>query len=235
MKTVGMLRVKNESRWIEQCISSILPLCETVHVMDDNSTDGTPFLCAGFPKVNVYDSPFAGVNESRDKQWLLERIAPSLTRGDWILHIDGDESLVNQDQELVRSLCTKQVCSWQFRFLYLWDAPDQVRVDRWYSTYTRPSLFSFQPEHRFRPSGNGGNFHCGSAPIELPTFACQARLLHYGYMERADRIRKYEYYNHLDPGNVREDFYKHMAIGDLFPADSRFLHAGPLALAPLNV
>jgi len=53
-------------------------------------------------------------------------------------------------------------------------------------------------------------------------------------MHRADRERKYQWYNAQDPNNAIEDRYRHMVIGDLFPADSKFDHGGPLKLAQLQ-
>ena len=41
---IGIMRVKNEARWIDRVLASILPLCERVLVMDDGSTDGTDEL-----------------------------------------------------------------------------------------------------------------------------------------------------------------------------------------------
>ena len=114
---IGMLRIRNEARWIERSIGSILPLCERVVVLDDHSTDGTPELCAALPKVTVYESHFEGIDESRDKQWLLEHLGA--TRGDWILHIDGDEELMAEDVRVVRGLCGAEVCAWRFKILYL--------------------------------------------------------------------------------------------------------------------
>jgi hypothetical protein len=52
-------------------------------------------------------------------------------------------------------------------------------------------------------------------------------------MHKEDRIRKFEWYNEADPGNVREDGYRHMVVGDVFPAKARFQHGGPLALQSL--
>jgi glycosyltransferase involved in cell wall biosynthesis len=54
MRFVGMLRVKNEQRWIARVIESILPLCEYVYILDDHSTDGTPEICSSYDQVTVW-------------------------------------------------------------------------------------------------------------------------------------------------------------------------------------
>src|SRR4051812_33672858 len=74
LEFVAMLRIKNEGRWIREVIESILPLCDHVFVMDDHSTDDTVEICESFPEVTVFKSPFVGINEARDKNWLYDRI-----------------------------------------------------------------------------------------------------------------------------------------------------------------
>jgi glycosyltransferase involved in cell wall biosynthesis len=233
----GLLRVKNEARWIDRSIRSILPVCERVIVMDDHSTDGTPDICAAIPGVEVLRSPFEGLDETRDKNWLLVEataIRPRPEADDWILMIDGDEMLAPASVPAVLAAQQTPSRCFSLRILYLWDSESQVRMDGIYGRFARPSMF--------RPDGSPflararGGFHCGNAPMALQRVAqwLNAKLLHFGYLYREDRLRKFEWYNHQDPGNALEDGYRHVVIGDSFPAESAFLHAGPLKLAPLS-
>ena len=234
MRIVALLRVKNEARWIEKVLGSIRPLCDPIIVLDDHSDDGTPALCEAVG-ATVLHSKFSGIDESRDKTFLLE--AAAAFKPDWCYMIDGDEFLEPNGPDLIRaSISGGQSDSYMFPLLYLWDRLDQIRVDRVYSRMRRHSLWKFVPGDRFRTTHFGGNFHCGSVPervVPLPKGLCAARILHLGYLHREDRIRKYEWYNRIDPGNELEDCYRHMVIGDIFPATSAFKHAGPLQLAPL--
>ncbi len=239
-----MLRVKNEARWIERVLQSMLPVCERIFVFDDHSEDGTPFLCARCPQVDLHRSWFDGLNEVRDKNFLLKLVddyAAEIRSRDlgatvWVLHIDGDEEIAPGGCDELKALAvpgTGPDC-YRFQVLYLWDREDQIRVDRWYRDFRRPSFFRLSQGARFR-SANGGGFHCGNVPEPRQIGDCGVKLLHYGYLHREDRIRKYEWYNAPDkqPVPEYEDGYKHICIGDLFPADSVFRHAGPLQLAPL--
>jgi len=117
--------------------------------------------------------------------------------------------------------------------LYLWNSEDQVRTDGVYGRFRRPSMFR-PGNHQFRSTSAGGNFHCGNAPsaLQLSAIRLDAALLHFGYLHKEDRLRKYAWYNHLDPNNRNEDLYRHIAQGDVaeIPADVRLLHAGPLTL-----
>lgn len=238
MKIIGMLRVKNEARWIERCLQSILPICDSVIVMDDHSDDDTLYRCQALPKVNAFESPFHGLDEARDKNHMLaivEREQP-----DWIVAIDGDEMLASGSLELLQKALKALHSRWpclSLRVRYLWDREDQVRVDGVYGDFHRESVFRPNGTARFVTAGSGAHFHCGNVPAAIRqkrTVLRDVVLLHFGYLHRKDRERKYAWYNAQDPENLREDRYRHMVIGDVFPADSRFAHGGPLQLEALS-
>lgn len=209
MRVFGMLRVKNEARWIERAIRSILPLCDQVLVMDDHSDDNTPVLCASFPKVTVLQSPFSGLDETRDKNWLLERARSA----DWIVCIDGDEMLAPGGVETMRQAMSGNAESISMRIPYLWDSENQIRVDGVYGEFRRHS--AFRPCSHVYVSNGGGGFHCGNVPAQARRRALtiDAQLLHFGYLHAADRERKYCWYNASDPANPVEDCYRHIAAG----------------------
>lgn len=249
MPIIGLLRVKNEARWIDRVVRSIVPVCERIIVLDDHSTDGTPDICrkAG---AQVIDSEFEGCDESRDKDFLLSKaydyVPSEFSKGNptspyWALLIDGDEELVRSDTSKVRMLTRRQDChSFSFDILYLWDSTEQIRTDRVYRQFRRPSMFRLMNDtFRFQRTPWGANFHCSSIPQEMlhGSRPSGARLLHYGYMHKEDRLRKYEWYNTLDPRNAGEDCYRHIIQGDVpeIPADAVLMHAGPLKLEALRV
>lgn len=247
-KVAAMLRVRNEDRWIRRVIESLVPLCgENIFVMDDESTDDTKreAILGG---ATVYDDLFPGMplDEARDKDWLTERVIEACSP-DWIFCIDGDEELEPLGTEKILSALRWPAADcYAVKFLYLWDRPDQARFDRWYSTFSRQSLFRVDAVRnlKFRSlyADQGVNVHSGLHVSNSPGGGKQIRtagievfLLHYGYMDKADRIRKYEYYNRIDPGNETEDFYRHIVQGDIpeVPTDAVLQHAGPLEVRKL--
>ena len=224
-----MMRCKNEARWIRRSIESILPLCNAgVAVFDDHSTDGTAEIAASIPGVANMRSPFSGLNEARDKNFLLAAIAPC----DWIIAIDGDEEL-RAPEALASAMQTSKALCLSLPIWYLWDREDQMRVDGVYGNYHRESVFRPRRDARFH-EGPPPNFHCGNVPPMLRDRReiVNAPLLHYGYMERDDRLRKYSWYNAKDPLNHSEDCYRHMVQGDIVevPTDAVLKHGGPLKL-----
>lgn len=236
MIIAGMLRVKNEARWIKRSIESIAPLCNAgIWVLDDNSTDDTLEL-AWAAGACVIPSPFVTLNEARDKNMLLQMALHA--KPDWIICIDGDEELSGDYRDnLALTMRTTRAYSISLPIWYLWDRPDQLRVDGVYGNFHRESVFRPVPGARFHEAGSGPNFHCGNVPSIPPSLrdrreVVNAPLLHYGYMERDDRLRKYSWYNAKDPDNRAEDCYRHMVQGDIVqvPADAVLKHAGPLKL-----
>lgn len=228
---VGIMRVKNEARWISESVRSISGLCDRVIVLDDGSTDGTPDIIRGIPKVSIFHgSPGREPDEARDKNLLIERARRF--DPEWILCIDGDEVLCNP-ASVLEAIASGAAPAYTLRVAFLWDSPEQVRVDGVYRNLTRPSLFKLSAaDGVFRETSFGQNFHCGSVPPDLrgKSMPCEAVLKHYGYMHKQDRLKKFEWYNRMDPDNALEDRYQHMVIGDLLPPETVTRHGGPLEL-----
>lgn len=230
---IGCLRIKNEARWIERSIRSFLPLCDRVLVFDDHSTDNTVEICESIPGVTVYHSPFQGLNECRDKGWLLEKATP--LRPSWLCFWDGDEILAPGHQEPLKEAMAGPWGCLSLRIVYLWNDEHTARVDGVYGDFCRESIF--RPNGaRFIPRRAGANFHCGNVPAGNrinKRVLHDVHLLHTGYMHQEDRIRKYGWYREQDPNNAVEDGYRHMVVGDLFPSDAVFRYGGPLKLQPV--
>lgn len=260
---VGMLRIKNEARWIVEVLDSYFPLCRRIFVFDDHSTDRTVellistyahWLTPPNDRLVIVRSPFSTVDESRDKNLLYQtvlnhneyRAHPELgfRWPSWICHPDGDEILDQRDVPLLLSTFRNpNIMAARARILYLWNDRDHIRVDGVYRTFNRPTFFRvFNPSFKFQSTpwgkdpttGETINFHCSSIPQELLYLAVttEARILHLGYMLKEDRIRKYEWYNKMDPGNHTEDCYRHVVQGDVpeIPAEARLRWAGPLEI-----
>lgn len=230
---IGLLRVKNEARWITRVIASLRPLCARIVVMDDHSTDGTATLCSA-AGAEVLASPFDSLDETRDKNWLMAQVGVS--PGDWVAMIDGDEILLPGYESQIHEAMKSGAQAIALRVLYAWDSEDQFRVDGVYGKFRRASIFRFDGQ-AFQ--GGACGFHCGNAPaaIRYNSLQTDIPLLHLGYLERADRLRKYAWYNENDPDNVGEDCYRHIVQGDIpeVPAESQLMHAGPLRLESIPI
>jgi GT2 family glycosyltransferase len=213
----GMLRIKNESPHIAQVIARLLGLCQQIIILDDHSSDDTVVICRSFgDRVAVINSPFTGLDEARDKNFLLEKLIT--LRPDWVLWIDGDEVLERRGPERIRAAVKNGVAvsAYSLRISYIWDDHDHVRIDGIFGRFTRPSLFRLhgQPLNalHFQKTTSGGSLHCGNVPCGLTGYQknLDVRLKHLGYRSRHQRESKYEWYNSVDPDNTLEDNYRHL-------------------------
>jgi glycosyltransferase involved in cell wall biosynthesis len=238
-----MLRVKNEERWLERCLRSIA-FCRRVIVLDDHSTDRTAEIARSFDNVLYHPSPFHSLQESRDRNTLLMMAATY--KPDWIVCPDGDEAFTRQavaDFMLMTHAHPKaSETEWMalaIPVLYLWNNENTVRMDGVYSRIRPLRAFQWLPGMSFRAGTGPYGFHC--TLITHPKARTNqvhlgGPILHYGYMDAADRARKMAFYRQHDPENQAEDNYRHINQGDPggAPATATLKHGGPLLLQPLQ-
>lgn len=214
---LGVMRIKNEERWIRRSIESQLPFCRQVLVLDDHSTDSTRDIVAAFgDRCILLESPFEGVNEGRDKRYLLEHIL-TLTP-DWCLWIDGDEELDKHTAPILLEEASNPLAAWfTLPVLYFWNSETTYRSDGCYGNFHRRSFFRVSnqdPSAIYFPAGTGeAELHGGgNCPAGLvgEGYISRARIKHFGYLDPAERQRKYEWYNKIDPNNESEDCYRHI-------------------------
>jgi glycosyltransferase involved in cell wall biosynthesis len=215
---ICVMRIKNESSHIREVLDRALEVCGCALVLDDHSTDATPAICRSFgERLTLIESPFEGLDEARDKNYLLTRVIER--NPDWVLWIDGDEVLERTGPEKIRQAIRSagSTAAFSLKVAYLWNDDKHIRVDGVFGNLRRPSLFRLRNqcvgELRFLPTGRGGNFHCGNVPRGLVGEAqpLDVHLKHYGYITRGQRQAKHNFYLTVDPNNYAEDNYRHLA------------------------
>ena len=240
MKIAAMMRVRNESRWIGRGLASLRPICNAgLFVFDDRSTDDTAKIARSFGATVLAD-PFDGLNEVRDKNFLVQQVFKT-SKADWIVHLDGDEVLEAagaKELPAILRAAPPHIGGYALPVIYLWNSERLMRVDGVYSRLARPSVFRTSGSNltfkSFTAAKSG--FHCGNVPFDQHPRcgSCSVRIKHFGYLERNMRLDKYAFYTKNDPHNEIEDNYRHIVQGDVteVPAGARLKHAGPLTLAP---
>ena len=222
-KIVGIYRVKNESRFIEQSLKSVMDICSEIIILDDNSTDNTVEICSGFDKVtNVTKQKDLILDETRDRNYLFEN-ARKLDP-DFILSVDGDEIFMPDASEMLfEELFTIHPVSdvFEFQFLTLWDNINTIRTDGIFGYYWQKRLLKMKNQPLsvlFVENDNPGNIHCGSIPPSSVGFGSPAKssvkIFHLASLDDEVRKRKYGFYTKTDPDSVLTGAYKHMISGE---------------------
>ena len=98
-KIVVVYRLKNEEKWIKKSLESVLSFCDSVVILDNNSTDNTVKICKDFLNVNVIEQPNLPFDEARDRNTLLQKALE--LKPDYILSMDGDEILMPNSKEIL--------------------------------------------------------------------------------------------------------------------------------------
>jgi glycosyltransferase involved in cell wall biosynthesis len=97
----ALLIVKNESRFIERALSSLV-WCDEIVVVDAFSQDETPMICQDASK------PWAGKIRFLQKEWLgfseQRNYAIEHARHSWVLFLDGDETCSPELSKVIQSL-----------------------------------------------------------------------------------------------------------------------------------
>lgn len=87
----------NEEKNIRDCIESFHDLADEVIVLDSYSTDKTLEIAQSYSKVQVYQHPFTGHIEQKNR-------AIALCSGEWILSLDADERVSPKLREEIKQV-----------------------------------------------------------------------------------------------------------------------------------
>lgn len=92
--------VKNEEKYLAQCLESVKDLVDEMVIVDTGSDDRTKDIARIFG-ARVYDLPWNGdFSEARN-------FSLSKAEGDWILVLDADEVIAEKDHSIIRELIEK--------------------------------------------------------------------------------------------------------------------------------
>lgn len=172
MVTISLcMIVKNEEKYIEQCLSSVASTVNEIIIVDTGSTDKTLELARRFnPKVYKYtwDSNFGNA-----RNYSLEQAT-----GEWILVLDADESIYSEDlKKLTDIVQTTKADEIALKFH---NFTDEVSEEN-YNTHIGVRLFK---NYCFRYEGA---IHEQLVPtnkiISRNPYITDIRVRHYGYLK----------------------------------------------------
>ena len=206
--------VKNEAANLPRCLRSVQGLVDEVVIVDTGSTDDTVAIAMALgAKVSHFgwvDDFAAARNESL-----------RLCTGDWVLVLDGDESVDALDHARIRSVCTEDGPAGFFLTLrsYVLDASgvmlDQIirPNDTPYqegSDYDHFADFpSVRLSRRFADLRFEGRIHELLAPYflqrKLPVGTLDAVIHHFGKVDLAREEEKKERYLHMAQDQAAAD------------------------------
>lgn len=169
------LIVKNEEELLSQCLDSIKDVVDEIVVVDTGSDDRTVEIAAGYDAKIYHHAWNDDFSEARN-------ISIGKTTGDWVLIIDADEVLLNEDILQVREL------KWNdeydcFCFAIFSQLPGNLGgINR--GKHFSPRLFKRRDDIYYE-----GIVH---NVLRMPklTAMSEVRLFHYGYDLRMEKMEE---------------------------------------------
>lgn len=199
---------------IEESIRSALPLVDELVVVigKGDADDGT------FQIIQGIDSPKIRIIES---EWDLEAfpngtvhaqqtdLAKSHCTGDWLLYLQADELIHEDDIPMIRAHCAQylnddRVEGFLFQYLHFWgDYQHLVASHGWYPKEIRmirnlESIHSWESAQSFRviPEFDGRSYRSKMGTRKLNVIELPCSIFHYGWVRPPERMT--EKMNRLD-------------------------------------
>lgn len=126
-KISACIIVKNEEKFIENCLKSIKDVVNEIIIVDSFSTDKTVEICKKY------------TNKIHQKKWensfaKQRNFAISKATGNWVLYIDADETLHAQCQKEIKTLINqKEYQGFTFRIRFYIDDKRYLKHGIWYA------------------------------------------------------------------------------------------------------
>ncbi len=165
--------VENEEEYLPRCLASVQGVVDEIIVVDTGSTDRTVEIARGFG-ARVYHHPWGGdFSEARN-------VSLEHATGDWILFLDADEELVEEDREKLRELLNDRVNE-GFYLNEINFVGDQPGLEAVLNLAFR--LFRNRKEYRFTGAIHEQIVACVQRHNPNIGFS-SVRVNHYGYLNR---------------------------------------------------
>ena len=165
--------VKNEEEYLPRCLASVQGVVDEIIVVDTGSTDRTVEIARSFG-AKVFQHPWQGdFSEARN-------VSLEHATGEWILFLDADEELVEEDKEKLRQLLHDQVNEGFYlnEINFVGDQPGQEAV-----LNMAFRLFRNRKEYRFTGAIHEQIVACVQRHNPNIGFS-QVRINHYGYLNK---------------------------------------------------
>lgn len=209
MVTVAM-PVRDESgRYLSEVLEAAEHYADRIVVLDDGSSDDSAQLAVSLG-AEVFSTPEPLFRQEWRLRTLLWQIASSGTgASDWVIMLDADEIIDPPGAWLrgtLAAVAEQGFTMVSVPFFDLWDDREHYRDDRLWTAHRRLWPIAVRPlpglDYRYAMRDH----HVGRWPTyALPTLGDHGctldgvRILHLGWLQRADRERKYLRYRELDP------------------------------------
>lgn len=179
--SIGLM-VKNESKHLEQCLQSLVPILNTIDseliIVDTGSTDNTVEIAQRYTK-KVYH------HEWLDDFSAMRNIVLGYTNGKWFFYLDGDE-VVEDPSGIIQFFKSKTYKSFNAAFIEMKN-PYSNKNPEYYGVFQALRFFVNDKDFHFK-----GIVH-EQPQAKGPVAKIDGQIVHYGYVGDDKDLMEYKY------------------------------------------
>lgn len=232
----AMMTVRNEGTRLingvhayEQVLINMCKLCDTITIIDDNSSDDTVSKTMRILKSQKFDNHRIIINnenlwESNEvelRKQLFNETIKQAKNNDWLICLDADELLVEEHIDYLKYLLgslSTEIDAIGFKLFDMW-SNTHYRHDNYWLAHLHFFPMAVRYKADFNYIWNNKALHCGrfpqnSAKMMLPT---QIPIKHLGWADSEERKKKYERYMRVDPEGKNGILQQYKSILDENP------------------
>lgn len=204
---IVLIPVYNGSLFIEKCIKNILPHCDGIIILDDESTDDSYNLGASEKTLLRVKKTRNGFDDLANRNILLD--IASFFCSEWLMTLDSDEWLSNKWNDLHHIMNMPDIDMASIWLVNLWNSEEYYRADMYDKSFSQKGLWM-----RWRLFRNKGRMqiHCMddrklhfvSIPYYGSYYISSIILLHAGYLTEKYRTEKFSFYKEEDKQELED-------------------------------
>jgi glycosyltransferase involved in cell wall biosynthesis len=202
---IGLMQTRNEAVNIPGVLSHLDGLCDGIIILDDGSDDGS-YEIADSPKLLLkVQKSNKGIFDDLGNRNLLLQLA-WLFKSEWFFFIDADERFDLRYADLRQVARLKNIDTIAFKLVHLWDLETRYRKD---IPEGKKGVFSRNRMFRnkgFLQTTSEREIHFCATPFKHNRFRAAVLLLHFGLLDEAARVRKFNAYLPQDAGGKKQGY-----------------------------
>lgn len=185
-------------KYLSKSLKEFARLCDNAIIATNNADENTKKLIDSFGYLHYEDNREWGYHQPDIKTQLLERA--KCFNPDWIIALDADEVFAPEfTRAEAEKLASGNEIAYNFLVVNLYNDEKHFAHSTGIQRFWNIRFYKYLPEYGLQFQRKA--LHCGLAPPIAYKYGWHAPfyLLHYGLMDKEDRIRKQARYAKYDP------------------------------------
>jgi len=198
MRIIGIGVCGPNEKYLIKTLEEFKRLCDDVLIATNNADPKTISILDDYGFKHYEDNREWGKQQPSIKTDLLKKVGD--LKPDWIIALDMDEIFAPEfTREEAERLANLKEIAYYFMIVNLYNDEEHFAHSTGIQRFWNIRFYKYMPEYGLQFQRKA--LHCGLGPPITYMYGWHAPyyVLHYGLMDREDRLRKYQRYQQYDP------------------------------------